>query len=326
MPEFGRSRKNRIQLEARSAEAHSLEIDERLKEDGKLRLATSRKILVLGALTSGKTTLMRQAKALFGGYSDTEREQFKPLIQASIVEAAREMVASLPHEIFSTTELIQCPRAIDSLWTDDDMRVTIPKVHLIDPSNTHFFDSLNRITAPDYVPTDLDILHCKSPTHPPLEEVSVPLSYPYSLICPTQGLATKHKWIPCFEGVPAVLFVFDMYSYDQPDKMRAAVELFDYICNAPCFERTTIILFLSTCPALPAKLATSPLSAVYPDYDGGSDYASALRYIRRHFAGMNPTGRMLYVYLVDLMDEGYLRLTMSAMSDTFQPFRGCVLL
>jgi hypothetical protein len=32
---------------------------------------------------------MRQAKALFGGYSDTEREQFKPLIQASIVEAAR---------------------------------------------------------------------------------------------------------------------------------------------------------------------------------------------------------------------------------------------
>jgi hypothetical protein len=49
-----------------------------------------------------------------------------------------------------------------------------------------------------------------------------------------------------------------MYSYDQPvlrfspasarsdhemlqDKMRAAVELFDYICNAPCFERTTIV-------------------------------------------------------------------------------------
>jgi guanine nucleotide-binding protein subunit alpha len=144
------------------------------------------------------------------------------------------MVASLPHEIFSTPELIQCrrvissspsegfilneelARAIDSLWTDDDMRVTIPKVHLIDPSNTHFFDSLNRITALDYVPTDLDILHCKSPTHPPLEEVSVPLNYPYSLICPTQGLATKHKWIPCFEGVPAVLFVFDMYSYDQP--------------------------------------------------------------------------------------------------------------
>jgi hypothetical protein len=74
MPEFGRSRKNRIQLEAKSAEARewrlsmdfpsgdlsssaasdSLEIDERLKEDGKLRLATSRKILVLGALTSGK--------------------------------------------------------------------------------------------------------------------------------------------------------------------------------------------------------------------------------------------------------------------------------
>jgi hypothetical protein len=74
MPEFGRSRKTRIQLEARSAEARewrlsmdflpatyrhstasdSLEIDERLKEDGKLRLATSRKILVLGALTSGK--------------------------------------------------------------------------------------------------------------------------------------------------------------------------------------------------------------------------------------------------------------------------------
>jgi hypothetical protein len=46
---------------------------------------------------------------------------------------------------------------------------------------------------------------------------------------------------------------------------------------------------------------------VYPDYDGGSDYASALRYIRRHFAGMNSPGRMLYVYLVDLMDEGHLR-------------------
>lgn len=72
-------------------------------------------------------------------------------------------------------------------------------------------------------------------------------------------------------------------------------------------SRSFQILFLSTCPALPAKLATSPLSAVYPDYDGGNDYASALRYIRRHFAGMNSPGRMLYVYLVDLMDEGYLR-------------------
>lgn len=136
----------------------------------------------------------------------------------------------LPDKVCSTPHLIECRRIIDSeerhlltqelaraihtLWADDDVRAATSDS--FDRSALHFLDSILRINSPDYIPIDSDILRCKIHAPPPMEEVSFDMAHrTYSLICPRQPLATKHKWLPCFEGISGLFFVFNLENYDQ---------------------------------------------------------------------------------------------------------------
>ncbi len=62
----------------------------------------------------------------------------------------------------------------------------------------------------------------------------------------------RKKWIHCFEGVTAVLFVAAVSEYDQvlyedenTNRMVEALNLFEEICNSRWFHRTSMILFLN---------------------------------------------------------------------------------
>lgn len=147
------------------------------------------------------------------------------------------MFASLPDEVFSTPQFQECRQiifppskthvlegrhtvtqelasAIHTLWTDDDVRAA---TSLLDRSTAHFLDRILHIGSPDYVPTDSDILRCKRHAPPAIEEISVKyFGWRYSLICPRQPVASKHKWLPSFEGVFRLIFVFNLDDYDKP--------------------------------------------------------------------------------------------------------------
>lgn len=62
----------------------------------------------------------------------------------------------------------------------------------------------------------------------------------------------RKKWIHCFDGVTAIIFVGAISEYDQvlyedktQNRLVEAVELFDEICNSKWFTETSIILFLN---------------------------------------------------------------------------------
>ena len=62
----------------------------------------------------------------------------------------------------------------------------------------------------------------------------------------------RKKWIHCFEGVTAVLFVAAISAYDQvlyedenTNRMVEALNLFSEICNSNWFRDTAMILFLN---------------------------------------------------------------------------------
>ncbi|KAJ7028363.1 guanine nucleotide binding protein, alpha subunit [Mycena alexandri] len=316
---------------SRLAKAQSLRIDATLKKDRKW-FSKHVNILVLGTAELEKATLMRHVEILHGGYPEGNRKALGIIIRANIIETARQLVSSLPDTTFTTLESARCRQeimshppatsilttalvwAINTLWTDETIRNASP----LPPSTVYFFDSITRISAVEFVPTDTDILQCLSPVNLPLDRVTL-LNPNYSLICPRQGLATRYKWLSSFEGTRGVLFVFDLCTYDEPEKMRAAVALFDYIATAPWFARSIIHLVLTRYADLPTKLAASPLGAVYPDYvhTDAIDPSTATKYLLSRFVALaRCRDSTVYPSLVDVMDADSVNRLLVMLSTT----------
>ncbi|KAJ7445204.1 guanine nucleotide binding protein, alpha subunit [Mycena galericulata] len=310
-------------------QAQSLKIDEILEANAEIAKAT-RKILVLGARGSGKATLMRHIKTLYGGLTDEERQKFTSSIHSTVLDVSRELFASLPDTIFSTPDLIACrqtildhtlqgrhtlsqelARAVHKVWTNDDVRAA--GAPLLDRSAIESLDRILHISSPDYIPTDSDILRCKIHAPPPIEEITVKLDerWTYTFVFPRQSFASKHKWLPSFEGIAGLLFVLNSDNYDRLEHMREAVALFDYVCTSPLFKRTYIHLVMNQSGSFIQKLAMSPLSAAFPDYSGGSDRRHALRYIVWRFLNLKQDNRNVHPTLVDVMDAQMVRAMMN---------------
>ncbi|KAJ7136681.1 guanine nucleotide binding protein, alpha subunit [Mycena epipterygia] len=311
-------------------------LDKTLEEDGRLAKNT-RKMLVLGARGSGKATFMRHIKCLYEGYTEQERQEFKNLIYAKIIAVCRQMFSSLPDEVFSTSQIQKCRRvllsppencvlnveligAIHTLWTDDDVAKVIPTSQL-DASTLYFLNSIDRVASPDYIPTDSDILRCNMDPTPPVDEVSVKIGdrWTYSMISVRQNLATKHKWFPFFDGIP-VIFLIKLDDYDQPERMREAVDLFNYVCNSPFFDLRTIHVLLNTSDSFLTKIARSPLSATFPGFSGGCDYLRSVKYICWRFSTLKCPPRLIHPYLLDVTNANTVRVTMDSVVRSFDPY------
>ncbi|KAJ7112197.1 guanine nucleotide binding protein, alpha subunit [Mycena epipterygia] len=295
-----------------STAAQSAKIDEMLIEDRRLRRLTTG-ILVLGVEGSGKATFMRQFRAIYEPYSEDERHGFKVSIHATVVRAARQILSQIPEEICSASHVVEFQRvisnsdglsedlaaAVHTVWTDDAVKAACQ----LDASAIYFLNALDRISDPDFTPTDSDILHCKAHPSPPLDEVSVNTgTWTYALVCARQKLSMRHKWLSCFDGIPSLVFVLNLEDYDRPDLMREAVDLFAWGCYP--FSQTVVHLLLNKPESLSAKLVASPLGTIYPEYAGGGDESAAVQYISQPFKilTVNAHYRLIYTHVVDLAD------------------------
>ncbi len=92
----------------------------------------------------------------------------------------------------------------------------------------------------------------------------------------------RKKWIHCFEGVTAVIFVAAISEYDQTlfedastNRMIEALDLFDDICNNTFFVKSSMILFLNKRDLFAEKIKIKKILnyPIYSDYTGpDNDY------------------------------------------------------
>ncbi|GMS92370.1 hypothetical protein PENTCL1PPCAC_14545, partial [Pristionchus entomophagus] len=84
------------------------------------------------------------------------------------------------------------------------------------PDNAHYYmPNLNMLLSTDYIPTAEDILHLRIPTTA-VNEINFEFSTSSIRLIDVGGQRTyRKKWIHCFDGVAAVLFVASMAAYDQ---------------------------------------------------------------------------------------------------------------
>jgi len=185
-----------------------------------------------------------------------------------------------------------------------------------------YFDSIDRIAQPDYIPNDQDVLRSRVKTTGITETTFIIGDLTYRMFDVGGQRSERKKWIHCFENVTTILFLVAISEYDQllfedetVNRMQEALTLFDSICNSRWFVKTSIILFLNKIDRFKEKLPVSPMKNYFPDYEGGADYAAACDYILNRFVSLNQhETKQIYTHFTCATDTMQIRFVMAAVN------------
>jgi len=246
------------------------------------------KMLLLGAGESGKSTLFKQMKILYGKPFEVEElKELVPVINGNIManilrllENAeskevefedKEALASFL-ENYSDDTIIDSNVANDlrKIWNDKgckelwEMRAQFQVLECL--SYYLAEENLSRIEKIDFSPNEMDLLQARVRTSGIVEERYEIDGVLFSVFDVGGQRNERKKWIHCFENVTATIFVAAISEYDQvlyednrTSRISEALSLFDEISNSQWFLRTSIILFLNKDDLFRKKLLTSPV-------------------------------------------------------------------
>ncbi|KAF8933501.1 hypothetical protein BGZ58_006288 [Dissophora ornata] len=295
--------------------------------------------LPTGAGEAGKTTIIKQMKLMHAsGFSGSERETFRGFVFANMIGAMQSILHVMGSHrvsltireneryimIFRDTPRIankdpfppQFREAIKALWKDPSVQkiYELGHTYALADNVKYFFDAVDRIYDPNYVPDDADILRCR--------KLSTPR---YVRMFDVGGQRSERKkWMHCFEGVTAVLFLVAISGYDQclvedkdANQMEEALMLFDQICNSQWFIDTAMIMFMNKTDIFRQKIKHSSIRTYFPDFDGvEGNYDDATEFFRARFMRLNRSeNKEVYVHYTDATDTNLLRNIMSSVND-----------
>ncbi|KAI8636996.1 guanine nucleotide binding protein, alpha subunit [Parasitella parasitica] len=335
-----------------SISSKSKAIDKQLKIEKK-RAGKEIKIVLLGAGDSGKSTIIKQMKLIHDcGFSTIERENFRAMIFTNLLGSMQALLESMAilkltfeNEMnWSYISLFDRPvnsiqlsihepypiayhQPLVSLWKDKSIQTTFTKGHTFafNENIKYFFNQLDRLFRPDYIPTDPDIIHCRIKTTGIVESKFRHGSVTYRMFDVGGQRSERKKWMHCFDNVAAVLFVAALSGYDcclvedkYSNQMYEAFMLFESICNSKWFVNTSIILFLNKIDLFKEKMQKSEIKGYFPDYKGPStDYDKASDFFKQRFTKLNVNAsKQIYVHYTVATDTQLLNHIMESVSDS----------
>jgi GTPase SAR1 family protein len=194
------------------------------------------KLLLLGAGESGKSTIFKQMKLIYGEqYTDAEKKQQIPTIYSNILQAMKSLIehaisfnmvdqvqAKAEFEMLQNideNDAITVPigNAIKALWNDPGIRAVWDRraEFQIIESVQYYFNRIDKIKMPDYIPDKDDIVYSRVRTSGIVTERYVIDNTTFEMYDVGGQRNERKKWIHCFEGVTAVIFVAAISEYDQ---------------------------------------------------------------------------------------------------------------
>ncbi|XP_017882931.1 guanine nucleotide-binding protein G(q) subunit alpha isoform X4 [Ceratina calcarata] len=334
--------------EAREQKRINQEIERQLRKD-KRDARRELKLLLLGTGESGKSTFIKQMRIIHGsGYSDDDKRGFIKLVYQNIFMAMQSMIramdllkiqyadssniekAELVRAVdFETVTTFESPyvEAIKDLWADAGIQECYDRrrEYQLTDSAKYYLMEIDRVAAPNYLPTEQDILRVRVPTTGIIE-------YPFDLeeirfrMVDVGGQRSeRRKWIHCFENVTSIIFLVALSEYDQilfesenENRMEESKALFKTIITYPWFQQSSVILFLNKKDLLEEKIMYSHLVDYFPEYDGPQrDAQHAREFILQMFVDLNPdVEKIIYSHFTCATDTENIRFVFAAVKDT----------
>ncbi|KAI5644415.1 g-protein alpha subunit domain-containing protein [Phthorimaea operculella] len=173
--------------EAKEQKRINQEIERQLRKD-KRDARRELKLLLLGTGESGKSTFIKQMRIIHGsGYSDDDKRGFIKLVYQNIFMAMQSMIramdllkiaygnpsnsekAELISAIdFESVTTFESPyvEAIKALWADAGIQECYDRrrEYQLTDSAKYYLQEIDRVAAPNYLPTEQDILRVRVPT------------------------------------------------------------------------------------------------------------------------------------------------------------------
>jgi len=340
--------------------ANSKKIDREIERDRQIsQRGNNVKVLLLGAGEGGKSTILKQMKILhIQGFGGEEIKQYKMIIYSYllenmkiILEALPEHNLTLPHDLAHQKQVIfdyfdkhrssdvnhiekELGEALLSLWAAEEVRscVRSPNHYQLDDSAPYFFNSLDRILSGDYVPSQDDLIRVRVRTTG-IVEVNFTVkekraALHFQMFDVAGQRSERRKWIHCFEGVTAVLFVVSLAEFDQRlmedsscNRMVESMELFGSIVNNKFFTSSSFILFLNKRDLFEEKIKNSRFSDFFQEYTGENNEQDVKAWIKKKFMEKNKVldemgkPKTLYVHYTNATDTKNIKHVFDDVSD-----------
>eukprot|EP00039_Didymoeca_costata_P011001 m.150626 g.150626 ORF g.150626 m.150626 type:complete len:352 (-) comp15027_c0_seq3:1723-2778(-) len=255
------------------------------------------KLLLLGTGKSGKSTILKQIRLLYGsGYDDLTRRHFLYVIHSNLKLAMKTMFEAMDSfrlrlkspelEAEARAYLAHSHGPMDTpvelfkkLWTDPVLVEVYKRRQDYDlnDSTSYFMESLDRISQKKYTPTDQDVLRAREATTA-VQEYNFTYNQQSFKMVDVGGQKTeRRKWIHCFDNVTAIIYLVGLSDFDQrsaeaeggTNKLRESLSLFRRTVRGRWFQNTTVILFLNKDDLLIDKISSGTnIRDTFPEFSG----------------------------------------------------------
>jgi len=328
-----------IEAAKRSKELEKHMAEDHLKEQQKIKL------LLLGAGESGKSTIFKQMKVLYGKpLSEDELKHFTQIVFTNAIVIIKALAAQVekyglkseltPEQqdslavVNELTEYdsidAQTAAHIKTLWQSDVFQTIWDRRSEFQVVDSHkvFLDDIERIGAPDYVATQQDVLLTRVRTSGIVTEKYTIDGTEFEMYDVGGQRNERKKWIHCFENVTAVIFVAALSEYNQSlyedsttNRMVEALQLFEDVCSKTYFENSPMILFLNKRDLFAEKIQRVSIKSVpdFADYNGpDKDEEAGIDYFINKFKALKDD---LYVHTTCATDTNNVRFVWNACKD-----------
>ncbi|XP_051550596.1 guanine nucleotide binding protein (G protein) alpha v1 [Myxocyprinus asiaticus] len=341
-----------VKEEDKKAKILSAQIDRDLYEYAKSEMNVV-KILMLGAAESGKSTLVKQMKIIHShGFTKQELASFKPAVLDNLMTSMKFVLHGMgvlrinlsnSKNKVHAHSVLSCGRCFDEdqvlfpfighalccLWADQGVRSAAARgyEYELNDSALYFFENMGRIIAPDYMPTETDVLRVRLRTTGVIETQFKVKHLVFRMYDVGGQRTERRKWISCFEDVRAVLFVVSLSGYDMTlvedpsmNRLKESLKLFSSICNNVFFRCTSMILFMNKIDLFQEKILHSGrhLRHYLPQFRGADcDVDAAARFIAAMFVSLNATPKkLIYHHFTTATDTSNIQVVFQVVMDT----------
>eukprot|EP00483_Globobulimina_turgida_P006028 UN06038 len=232
---------------ATTNDANAKQIDSKLNE-AERNEHEYKKLLFLGPGGSGKSTIFKQLQwSHCGGYSnkyallaktnihghiisqmksaikhyltdndlnEIEKSDIKMDEISSQIDANIDKVRNCENELILTQEIAE---SISFIWKNDKRLKDIFTTHhtkkILDETTEYFWNSLERISASDYVPNRMDIVNSRNATIGIAQNKFTIEDVKFHIFDVGGQKSERKKWINVFDGVDGIAFVISLSCY-----------------------------------------------------------------------------------------------------------------
>lgn len=267
------------------------------------------KLLLLGTGESGKSTIIKQMRILYGeGFGEQERKDFNVLVFRNILRAIKamgdaldqlkipldqtdlqdELYRILDTDVDKYVDISSDAELFGKLWADAGIQKAFLRraEFQLSDSTPYYLTPANlaRIATPGYIPDVQDVLRAREPTTGIHEYVFELEKAVFRMLDVGGQRSERRKWIHCFENITSIIFIVACSEYDQKlveeedaNRMDESLALFEQLIGYEWFQKTSFILFLNKSDLLEIKVKTSPINKHFTKFVGDTTDAIAVR-------------------------------------------------